>query len=65
MQSMHTGSYNGEPATVQMLHSYAAEQGYVPDLSAHRFHHEIYLSDPRRTAEEKLRTVIRLPVRPV
>ncbi len=65
VQSMHIGSYDGEPATVQMLHSYAAEQGYVPDLSECRLHHEIYLSDPRRTAEEKLRTVIRLPVRPV
>ena len=60
---MHIGSYDKEPATLQKMDIYAEEKGYIPDLSETRFHHEIYLSDPRRTAEEKLRTVIRHPVR--
>lgn len=42
---------------------YAAEQGYQSDLTVQRLHHEIYLSDPRRTAPEKMRTVLRHPVR--
>ncbi len=63
VQCMHIGSYDKEPATLQMMDIYAEEKGYIPDLSEIRFHHEIYLSDPRRTAEEKLRTVIRHPVR--
>lgn len=41
----------------------AAAQGYLPDLTADRLHHEIYLSDPRRTSPEKMRTVLRHPVR--
>ena len=43
----------------QKMKKYASDQGYEPDYS-HRFHHEIYLSDPRRTAVEKLRTVIEI-----
>lgn len=64
VQCMHVGSYDREAETIQRMHRFAKEQGYVIDLSADRMHHEIYLSDPRRMAEEKLRTVIRLPVRP-
>lgn len=45
------------------METYAAEQGYQPDLTVQRLHHEIYLSDPRRTAPEKMRTVLRHPVR--
>lgn len=62
VQCMHIGSYDKEPETVEMMDTYAMEQGYVLDFSKTRFHHEIYLSDPRRTAEERLRTVIRHPV---
>ena len=50
--------------TVRRMEEFAAENGYEIDISESRFHHEIYLSDPRRAAEEKLRTVIRHPVRP-
>lgn len=46
-----------------MLDQFALEQGYEPDFSEMRHHHEVYLSDPRRTAPEKLKTVIRHPVR--
>ena len=63
VQCMHLGSYDTEPATVEAMHEYAASLGYVPDISKLRFHHEIYLSDPRKTAAEKRKTVIRHPVR--
>lgn len=65
VQCMHIGSYDTEPATIERMHAFAAAQGCRTDLSDTRMHHEIYLSDPRRTAAEKLRTVIRLPVCPV
>lgn len=63
VQCMHLGPYDAEPATVAAMDAYAAEQGYVLDFSDTRHHHEIYLGDPRRTAPERLRTVIRHPVR--
>ena len=62
VQCMHIGSYDHEPETIKRMDGFAAEQGYRIDFSDKRFHHEIYLSDPRRAAEEKLRTVIRHPV---
>lgn len=62
VQCMHIGSYDHEPETIRQMDAYAAENGYKPDFSGDRFHHEIYLSDPRRAAEEKLRTVIRHPL---
>ena len=65
VQCMHIGPYDNEPATVEWMHRYAAEQGCVPDFEGGRLHHEIYLSDPRRAAPEKLRTVVRHPVRKV
>ncbi len=63
VQCMHVGSYDDEPETIKRMEEFAAEQGYQPDFSDGRFHHEIYLSDPRRTATERLRTVIRHPVK--
>lgn len=61
---MHdTGPYDSEPATVNAMHEYTTEQGYVPDFSDTRFHHEIYLSDPRKCAPEKLKTVVRHPIK--
>lgn len=65
VQCMHIGSYDAEPATIEQMDAYMKEQGYEPDFAGKRFHHEIYLSDPRRTKEERLRTVIRQPVKPV
>ena len=65
VQCMHLGPYDDEPATVDAMHAYAAEQGYELDFSDTRLHHEIYLSDARRTAPEKLKTVVRHPVRKV
>ena len=63
VQCMHLGPYDDEPATVDAMHAFAASQGYVPDFSNVRLHHEIYLSDARKTAPAKLKTVIRHPVR--
>ena len=63
VQCMHMGPYDDEPATVAAMEGYAAQQGYELDFSPGRFHHEIYLSDARRTKPEKLKTVIRQPVR--
>lgn len=62
VQCMHTGSYDDEPETIQKIDAFLEEQCYETDFSGCRMHHEIYLSDPRRTAPEKLRTVIRLPI---
>ena len=63
VQCMHIGSYDDEPATVQMMHEYMEEQGYDLNITDQRLHHEIYLSDARKVAPEKLKTVIRHPVR--
>ena len=63
VQCMHTGSYDSEPATVQLMHKYAQDQGYELDFSDKRLHHEIYLSDPRKVDPDKNKTVIRHPVR--
>lgn len=64
VQCMHIGSYDDEPATVQMMHEYMAQQGYELDLTDRRLHHEIYLSDARKVSPEKRKTVIRHPIRP-
>lgn len=63
VQCMHIGPYDDEPKTVETMHRYMEGQGYALDITDQRFHHEIYLSDVRRCASEKLRTVIRLPIR--
>ena len=63
VQIMHIGSYDNEPATIKLMDDFAAEQGYMLDFSETRNHHEIYLSDPRKVTPEKLRTVIRLPIK--
>ena len=63
VQCMHVGSYDDEPRTVALMHEFMEQQGYVLDITDQRMHHEIYLSDARKTAPEKLKTVIRHPVR--
>lgn len=63
VQCMHIGSYDDEPETVALMHDYIASEGYELDITEERFHHEIYLSDARRVAPEKLKTVIRHPVK--
>ena len=63
VQCMHIGPYNDEPTTVAAMEQYAKEQGYAADFGENRFHHEIYLSDAQRCKPERLKTVIRQPVR--
>ena len=63
VQCMHIGSYDDEPATVDKMHRYMEDNGYVLDITDKRLHHEIYLSDARKVAPEKLKTVIRHPIR--
>jgi hypothetical protein len=58
-QIMHLGPYATEPPTIQKLHAFIAEHGYAMNGK----HHEIYLSDPARTAPERLKTIIRQPIR--
>lgn len=63
VQCMHIGSYDSEPGTISQMERFALSEGCEPDFSSTRLHHEIYLSDPRRTAEDKLKTVIRHPIK--
>ena len=63
VQCMHIGSYDDEPETVQLMHGYMQQQGYTLDITDKRFHHEIYLSDARKVPAEKLKTVIRHPIK--
>lgn len=62
-QVMHIGPYDDEPATIALLTRFILDNGYIEDMSETRRHHEIYLGDPRKTAPEKLKTVIRHPIR--
>lgn len=63
VQIMHTGPFDDEPATVARMDAYLAENGYENDMTDMRLHHEIYLSDARKVAPEKWKTVIRHPIR--
>lgn len=63
VQIMHIGSFDDEPATVTLMDKYLAENGYEKDFSNARLHHEIYLSDPRKSTPDKQKTVIRHPVK--
>ena len=63
VQMMHIGSFDDEPVSVRLMDKYVEENGYINDLSKDRLHHEIYLSDARRVAPEKWKTVIRHPIK--
>ena len=63
VQCMHIGSYDNEPATIEIMHEYMLTQGYELDINNGRYHHEIYLSDPRKCDVNKLKTVIRHPIK--
>ena len=63
VQIMHVGAFDDEPATVALMDASLAQNGYVHDFSEHRLHHEIYLSDARKVAPEKRKTVIRHPIK--
>ena len=63
VQIMHTGPFDDEPATVALMNEYLEQNGYENDMTEKRLHHEIYMSDARKTAPEKLKTVIRHPIK--
>ena len=60
---MHIGSFDDEPVTIALMDEYIEKNGYENDINDKRLHHEIYLSDPRKTAPEKCKTVIKHPIR--
>ena len=64
VQCLHLGSYDKEPATMAKMHAFIEASGYELDFQEDRHHHEIYLSDPRRVAPDKLKTILRVPVKP-
>ena len=63
VQIMHIGSFDDEPATVALMDTYVEQNGYVNDINKDRLHHEIYMSDARKVAPEKWKTVIRHPIK--
>ncbi len=65
VQMMHLGPFDEEPHTVALMEQYLEEQGYVTDITEKRLHHEIYMSDARKVAPEKWKTVIRHPIKKV
>ena len=65
VQMMHLGSYDDELASVKLMDEFVAKNGYINDMNGKRLHHEIYLSDPRKAAPEKWKTVIRHPIKKV
>lgn len=65
VQCMHLGSYDNEQQTVDLMHQYMKDNGYELNLSDTRFHHEIYLSDPRKSDPSKLKTIVRHPIKKI
>ena len=65
VQIMHSGPFDDEPATVALMDEYLSENGYVNDITDTRLHHEIYMSDARKVAPEKWKTVIRHPIKKI
>jgi len=63
VQCLHIGAYDDEPKTLKLMNDFIAQNGLQIDLSETRRHHEIYLSDPRKTDVSKLKTVLRVPVK--
>lgn len=65
VQCMHIGPYDDEPATVASMHQFMEQKGYQLDFNDQRMHHEIYISDPRKTDQSRLKTIIRHPVKKI
>ena len=63
VQIMHIGSFDNEPAAVALMDTYIEQNGYLNDINKDRLHHEIYMSDARKVAPEKWKTVIRHPIK--
>lgn len=65
VQCMHIGPYTEEQKTVAKMHKFMTQEGYQLDISDEHYHHEIYISDPRRVSPEKQKTILRHPIRPL
>lgn len=65
VQMMHLGPFDDEPGTVALMDEYVAKNGYVNDINQTRLHHEIYMSDARKVAPEKWKTIIRHPIKKI
>ena len=65
VQCMHIGPYDDEPKTVEAMHKFALENGYQIDINEERYHHEIYISDPRKCDISRLKTVVRHPIKKI
>ena len=65
VQMMHIGPYATEPATIEVMLAFAAENGYRDNVGPNGLHHEIYLGDPRKAKPEKLKTVVRHPLKKI
>ena len=63
VQIMHTGPFDDEPATVALMDAYLQQNRYANDFNENRLHHEIYLSDARKVAPDKWKTIIRHPIK--
>lgn len=63
VQCMHIGPYDDEPETVAAMEAFAESEGYETDIRDERYHHEIYLSDPRKCDPAKMKTVVRHPIK--
>ena len=65
VQLLHLVPFGDEPASIALMDAYLAENRYVNDLSEAKPHHEIYLSDAKKVAPEKRKTVIRHPIKQI
>ena len=65
VQMLHTGPFETEPETVNVMDAFLAENGYVNGLTDRRLHHEIYLSDARKITPDRWRTILRHPIRKI
>lgn len=63
VQCMHIGPYDNEPETVEKMHEFLEEKSYSLDITDERYHHEIYISDPRKCDVSKQKTIIRHPIK--
>ncbi len=63
VQAMHLGPYDTEPETLLQMERYREQRGFVPDFTQTRRHHEIYLSNPQKSAPDKMKTILRHPIK--
>jgi len=60
---MHIGTYDNEPKTLALIDEYINKNNLLNDITDKRRHHEIYLSNPKKSDAMKMKTILRIPVR--